>query len=412
MLRKGLILLAISLTVSLAAQAQAPAGGGQGGGGNTGGTPGGGQGGGGQGGGGGNNGGFGQQQRQQQQQMQIERPIFLSGTVLLASGEAPVEPVRIDRVCGMERTPEGYTDTKGRFNFQVGQNRQFAAMDASISGQRDAANFGGGEFSALSSLGPDVGVDLSGCQLEANAPGYRSDPILLTRRRSMERSDVGTIILTPLSGVQTAAVVSATSLAAPKKARASFEKGVKELGKGSSARIDRAMADLQSAVDQYPQYAAAWTTLGLAKAQSGDADGAIAALEKALEADQRYLRPYEPLVRLYMDRGDWERSAELTNFAVSVNPADTKMRWYQAVSTFETGHDDEAIAQLGEIQKDAEGAKQFPQTHHIMGLIYAKRGQFSEAAESYNRYLELDPNARAAETIKKQLNEWAQLGVL
>jgi Flp pilus assembly protein TadD len=88
------------------------------------------------------------------------------------------------------------------------------------------------------------------------------------------------------------------------------------------------------------------------------------------------------------------------------------MHWYQLVTAFETGRDDEAITLLGELQKDAEGAKQFPQTHHILGLIYAKRGQFSEAAEAYNRYLELDPNARAAETIKKQLSEWAQLGVL
>ncbi len=193
---------------------------------------------------------------------------------------------------------------------------------------------------------------------------------------------------------------------------ARHEKGIKELSKGSSARLDRAMEDLQQAVDEYPAYAAAWTTLGMAKAQIGDADGAIAALEKALEADQRYLRPYEPLVRLHMERSEWERASELTKFAVNVNPADTKMRWYQAVATFESGKDDEAIAQLGEIQKDAEGAKQFPQTNHILGMIYAKRGQFIEAAEAYNRYLELDPNARAAEAIKKQLNEWQQLGVL
>lgn len=415
MLRKGFILLAICLTVSLvAAHAQAPAGGDAGGGGgNTGGTPGGNPGGpgGGQG-GGGNNGGFGQP-RQTQPQMRMERPIFLSGTVVLSSGETPVEPIRIDRVCGMERVPEGYTDSKGRFSFQIGQNRQFAAMDASISGQRDMAAFGGsGEFGAFGDGGPDTGVDLSGCQLEANAPGYRSDPIILTRRRSMERSEVGTIILTPLNGVQAAAVVSATSLAAPKKAKASYEKGMKELSKGPSARLDRAMEDLQEAVNEYPEYAAAWTTLGVAKAQTGDADGAIAALEKALEADQRYLRPYEPLVRLYIERSEWQRAAELTKFAVGINPADTKMRWYQAIATFESGQDEEAIAQIGEIQKDAAGAKQFPQANHILGLIYAKRGQFSEAAEAYNRYLELDPNAQAAEAIKKQLNEWTQLGVL
>jgi Flp pilus assembly protein TadD len=429
MLRNGLILLAISLAFSLtAAQAQAPAGGGNTGGGGApggggganpgGGAPGGNTGGGrggGRPGGGNNNGGFGQQQ-QQQQQMQMERPIFLSGTVILASGEAPVEPIMINRVCGMQKTPEGYTDSKGRFSFQVGQNQQYAALDASIGSQGAASGFGGvggggGGFNSMGGNNSMMGIDLSGCQLEADAPGYRSDPIFLTRRRPMDRAEVGTIILTPLGGVQ-ASVVSATSLAVPKKAKTSFDKGIKELGKGPSARLDKAMEDLQQAVDAYPEYAAAWTTLGMVKAQSGDNDGAIVALEKAVHADPRYLRPYEPLVRLYIGKGDWEHTAELTKFVVSVNPADTKMRWYQAVAKFETGHDDDAIALLGEIQKDAEGAKQFPQTHHIMGLIYAKRGHFGEAAEAYKRYLELDPNAQAAEAIKKQLNEWQQLGVL
>lgn len=343
----------------------------------------------------------------------MERPIFLSGNVILASGEAPIEPIMINRVCGMQKVPEGYTDSKGRFSFQVGRNQQFAVMDASIGGQGAASGFGGGGggFSSLAGNSPTMGVDLSGCQLEADAPGYRSDPIFLTRRRPMDRAEVGTIILTPLGGIQ-ASVVSATSLAAPKKAKSFFEKGIKELGKGSSARLDKAMEDFQQAVDDYPEYAAAWTMLGQAKAQGGDNDGAIVAFEKALDADPRYLRPYEPLVRLYIGKGDWEHTAELTKFVLSVNPADTKMRWYRAVATFETGRDDDAIALIGEIQNDAEDAKQYPQSHHILGLIYAKRGQFGEAAESFNRYLALDPNAQAAAAIKKQLNEWQQLGIL
>jgi Flp pilus assembly protein TadD len=419
MLRKGLILLAISLTFSLAAHAQAPAGGGAGGGGAGGGNPGGGggdPGGGGRPGGGNNDGGFGQQQQrqQQQQQQQMERPIFLSGTVILASGEAPIEPIMINRVCGMQKTPEGYTDSKGRFSFQVGRNQQFAVMDASIGGGQGAASdFGGngGGFSSLAGNGSGMGIDLSGCELEADAPGYRSDPIFLTRRRPMDRAEVGTIILTPLGGMQ-GAVVSATSLAAPKKAKASFAKGIKELRKGPSANLGKAIAELEKAVAEYPEYAMAWTMLGQAKAQGGDSDGAIVSLEKAVDADPRYIRPYEPLVRLYIGKGDWEHSAELAKFVLSVNPADTKMRWYQAVSNFETGRHDDAISLLGEIQNDTEGARQFPQSHHVLGMIYAKRGQFGEAAAAYNRYLELVPTSQSAEAIKKQLNEWEQLGVL
>lgn len=413
MLRKGLILLAISLTVTVAMQAQAPSGGGGGGGGTAGGNTGGG--------GGGNTGGGsrvggapgGNQPVQQTPQVQMERPIFLSGAVLLASGEPPIEPIMIKRTCGTQSFAEGYTDSKGRFSFQVGRNSSLAVMDASIGGgNATGAPGANGAFSNFgNSNDPSLGVDLSGCQLEASAPGYRGEPIPLGRRRSMDRSDVGTIVLTPLGGSQ-AAVVSATSLAAPKKAKSSFEKAIKELSKGAGSDPEKAMAELEKAVEEYPEYAAAWTVLGQVRSETGDADGAVAALEKALVADPRYIRPYEPLIRLTIGRQDWDRTEQLADFVLGVNPADTKMRWYKAVSNFEAGRLDNAITLIDEIHSDQESALQYPQTHHILGLIFAKRGQFGEAAAEYQRYLDLAPDSEVSTAIKRQIFEWKELGVI
>ena len=81
------------------------------------------------------------------------------------------------------------------------------------------------------------------------------------------------------------------------------------------------------------------------------------------------------------------------------------MRWYKAVSQFEMKSHDDAIDSLTELQSDEAGHKQFPQTHHVLGLIYADRGQFTEAASEYRRYLELAPNAPAGDGIKRQLYE-------
>jgi regulator of sirC expression with transglutaminase-like and TPR domain len=64
------------------------------------------------------------------------------------------------------------------------------------------------------------------------------------------------------------------------------------------------------------------------------------------------------------------------------------------------------------IQSDAEAAKQFPQTHLFLGLIYARRGQFAKAAADYQLYLQFVPDAPDAEAVKKQLNEWEQLSAL
>src|ERR1700736_1977347 len=47
------------------------------------------------------------------------RPIFLSGKVVLQDGTPPPEPVKIERICNGSPRPQGYTDLKGRFSFQV-----------------------------------------------------------------------------------------------------------------------------------------------------------------------------------------------------------------------------------------------------------------------------------------------------
>src|SRR5579859_4765596 len=73
-----------------------------------------------------------------------QRPIFLSGKVMLDDGTPPSEPVTIERVCNGNPRAEAYTDSKGRFSFQLGQT-QGVMQDASMSSAEDG-RFGGGGF--------------------------------------------------------------------------------------------------------------------------------------------------------------------------------------------------------------------------------------------------------------------------
>jgi tetratricopeptide (TPR) repeat protein len=187
---------------------------------------------------------------------------------------------------------------------------------------------------------------------------------------------------------------------------------MKELYKGPSANLAKARQFLERAVAEYPKYAAAWTKLGQVKADLGDPDGAVAALEKSVELDERYLAPYDALVWLYMAKRDWGHASELTKFVLDIHPADAKMRWYQDGCAYDSGRDDEAIELFREIQRDAEAANQFPQTHLFLGLIYARRGQLAKAAADYKLYLEFAPEAPDAAAVRTQLNEWERLGVI
>lgn len=321
--------------------------------------------------------------RQERGRQQQVRNMFVRGNVMLASGGVPAEPIRIKYVCGGQAS-ETLSDSKGRFTVFVEPRREYDPQD-------------GGRRSMVWS-GPGGG----GCTLAADAAGFRSNEI----------TDGGTIILTPLGDMEGGSAISVTSLIAPKKAKDSFFRALKELGKGSTANRDKVMELLDKAVDEYPEYAAAWARLGQVKAESGDSQGAIVALEKSVQLDERYLLPYDALVRLYISKGDLDHATELTQFVLGINPVDAAMRWYQALCDYQSGRDDEAIALLAEIRMEPEAVGQFPKTHQIMGLIYIRRGQLGEAAAAYKRYLELDPNSQAAEGIEKQLAEWKSLGVL
>ena len=283
MLRKGLIVLALLLSLSIATFGQGPEG-------RFGGTEGGRAG-----------------------PETERRPIILSGSVVLASGGPPTEPIMIKRICGTRIIPEAYTDHAGHFTFQIGGNPAMAVMDSTSSGIGASTDSGtpGASFGGLGRGDTaTTGIDLSGCTVVTDAPGFQSKPIPLGRRRSLDRSDIGTFILTPIEGAQ-ASTVSVTSVQAPKKARSAYEKALKELQEGPTANTDKAIAELEKAIEIYPEYAAAWTVLGQTKLQMGDSDGAKAALEKALAADPRYIHPYAPLARITIGEQDWARTLEL-----------------------------------------------------------------------------------------------------
>jgi Tfp pilus assembly protein PilF len=346
----------------------------------------------------------------------MQRPIFLSGKVLMDNGQPPPEPVTIIRVCSGQRHPESYSDRKGGFSFQVGANPTVALTDASVGGlnggpggQFGGGGFGAGGFGAGSSMAGDMSVDFSGCDLIAELPGFRSEAISLGRRRAMDNPDVGVIVLHSLGG-RLESIVSATTLQAPKKAMSSYDKAMREMTK-KSGDPEKASKELEKAVAEYPQFAAAWTLLGDTRAKMENPEGAREAYEKAVEADPDYLRPYPALVQMAVNAKDWQRTSELSEKMLALNPGITQVRYYQAVAQLNMGNIDGARSTAMAIQSGPDAAS-FPVTHQMMGLIYSQQGAFSEAAKEYRNYLQADPNAASAEQIKKQLNEWEVLGVI
>ena len=179
----------------------------------------------------------------------------------------------------------------------------------------------------------------------------------------------------------------------------------------SGSSPEKVAKELEKAVGEYPQYAAAWTLLGETRLRMNDSAGAREAFGKSLEADPKYMRPYGPLLRLTLDEKDWTAVEELTDSALQVSPSWTQARYYLAVAQYNKGDHDGAMMSIAKVQ-ESEAAKEYPQSHQLIGMIQTKRGAFSEAADAYRQYLAAAPQAASAEQIRRQLHEWEVLGVI
>jgi tetratricopeptide (TPR) repeat protein len=335
---------------------------------------------------------------------QMQRPIFISGKVLLDSGTPPPESVTIERVCNGTPRAEAYTDSKGRFSFQLGQNNgmmQDASMGSSNSG---LGGFGSGSGAKQTNPFGQTGIserDLNGCEIRASLAGYRSDMVPLTGHRSMDNPDLGTIVLHHMGNVE-GVTVSASSLNAPKDAKKAFDKGSDLLKK---KKIADGRKELERAVEIYPAYAAAWYELGQAKELQSDTEGAQAAYMKALTVDAKFLNPYQPLVGIYVKQQKWQEAADASGKLIKLDPVDyPEAHYYNAVSNYFLKNFDVAEKSIRDLQK-LDTQNRMTKSSKLLGAILVEKQDYAGAAEQIKKYLSFLPLGEEDEGAKKQLIE-------
>jgi len=343
----------------------------------------------------------------------FQRPVIISGKVLLEDGTPPPDPVKIERVCGGQAVPEGFTDNKGRFSIELGADPSAMMTDASIPMDADG-NIGGGfmqdPFGGVGTTSGGLGrVNPLGCELRAELAGYESDSISLGRRQAMNHPDVGTIVLRRQQEVQGTAI-SVTSLEAPGKAKKAYEKARKEVLK-KEPDFAKAMSQLEEAVALYPEFAAAWHFLGELRLNNNDVEKGQEAFEKALAADDSYLNPYDPLMRIALGQGRWEDAERLSQTALRLNPIFPEAQYCLAVASYKQGKLEPAREAALALQSTPK-AQDFPESLQLLGTLFGKAGRFQEAARYFNEYLAARPDSPAADEIERYLVEWEALGVI
>jgi tetratricopeptide (TPR) repeat protein len=336
-----------------------------------------------------------------------ERPIFLSGRVMFDDGSPLTHDIAVERVCGATVHTEGHVDSKGRFSFQLGNNRfeEISAADASQSGYgtqsgRDlnsslGSNPGGSRNGGLS----NSETAMWGCDLRAAYPGYRSDLVSLASRHSLDDPDVGTIILHRLTNVQ-GTTISLTTAEAPKSAQKNFDRGLQAARKG---KMEDAEKSLTAATTEYPKYAVAWFTLGQVQQGQNKIEDARKSYLAAIEADKKYVSPYDRLALLAAQQNKWQDAASYSKQAIDLNPVEFPSSfWYNAISNYNLNKDDEAL-KSGQALLKMDTLHKYPEVNRLLAEISVNKKEYPGAAAYLKAYLQQVPTAKDADMLKQQL---------
>lgn len=330
---------------------------------------------------------------------------FISGKVMVDDGTDVPDQVSIESVCNGRTHIETVTDSKGRFSFQIKSPNQPAVVseDSSDSSQRssDAAGLLNRRVNA-----DPVGDYLRTCRLRGYASGFTSNNVDLSAKTSDNgMSDVGTLVLHRLGQVE-GSIISVTTAQAPANAKKEYDKGRDST---RNEKWEAAEKHFARAVQQYPQFAAAWVELGRMQMRRSDAQAARTSFQQALSADAKFVLPYHQLAQLAADERNWKEVIDTTNTLLKLDPVNFPEDWWlNAVGNYSLSHFDlaESSAVKG-LELDKEG--RYPKLEYIMGLSLAQKQDYAGALVHIHNYLRLAPLDPDAENVRKQAGIIARL---
>jgi Tfp pilus assembly protein PilF len=330
-------------------------------------------------------------------------PVYIRGAVVLEDGTHVPLGVRVELLIGGTVVLQDFTGSDGSFVFDLSNPSSDDFTDASVSSGLPGENSSGtgrrdGRTASIaSSMDRVAGV---GWEVRATLPGYVSETASSDYRESV------TVVLHPMSRVK-ATTISLNSLKAPKQAVTHYESAQKALRKKKPDQ-KKALAELEQALAEYPDYSAAWQLMGEIRLSQKDNAAARTAFEKALATDDKYISPYLSLASLDLDENRWAEAADISSKLIELNPYVTRGHYLNAVANFNLGRFDLAEKSVAEVLKQDD--KRYPMTHYILGAMAAERGDLNEAAEEFQRYLKEEPDSPYARRVKQALDQWRAQG--
>jgi len=194
--------------------------------------------------------------------------------------------------------------------------------------------------------------------------------------------------------------ISAASMQVPAKAKREYGKGCSDLKGG---KLEPAEEHLRKAVQDYPQYAAAWVLLGQVLETGKRMEDARGACSHASSLDLNYAPAYLCLADVAAQEQDWSLTLDLADRALALYPVqDVYGCFYSAMARFHLS--DLPAAEKKALEAvDADRVHRVPQVHLLLAQIYIAKHDPYDAAAQLRAYLKIAPGSPVSAGVRKSL---------
>jgi tetratricopeptide (TPR) repeat protein len=142
---------------------------------------------------------------------------------------------------------------------------------------------------------------------------------------------------------------------------------------------------------------------GLAHYAKAEWDDAIAAYRRALSLDPRSESCAYNLGLAYKAKNDLDAAAAAFRHALSINPDMVKSLYMLGLTEIQRKRNADALVYLNRLIKIQPD---FAKAHYLLGTVYQTENQAKTAAHHFDRFLDLDPNDKAAPQVKRWLQQY------
>ena len=224
------------------------------------------------------------------------------------------------------------------------------------------------------------------CRLSADLPGYSSTELHVgflgsdgtTLLSDSEGGVAGDIVLR-MDRRYAGHAASETMAAAPAIAVAAYEDGMRML---RQPRPDgrQAAHHLERTLNAYPVFAEAWVALGEARWILGMLAEATQAFARSINADPKFLPPYEMLIHRLLEDQDWSELEWLTEHYLAMSSNSPVILHVSAAAAVNLGEFAHAEKRVLELQLSGH-YDNWPKSNVILGMVHESRYECREAAK-------------------------------